>query len=165
MESCVDYLVSQDEHSRMVQRERFTSVIPVVHHGDQIMSKLFVVGVFKVDSSFFQKSEILFRQQYVAMLTRLRISFRFLRSLWARNIPFIQPEYKVRAVSKGNVSIWLWRDKMSQLSAWFKYNGFTRRKEFGLVLPIVIQFYLDDKWTVYFRYDASYSFRVKCDRV
>ena len=61
MESCVDYLVSQDEHSRMVQREKFTSVTPVVHHGDQIMSKLFVVGVFKVDPKFVQKIQILFR--------------------------------------------------------------------------------------------------------
>ena len=61
MESCVDYLVSQDGHSRMVQREKFTSVTPVVHHGDQIMSKLFVVGVFKVDLRLVQKVNIFFR--------------------------------------------------------------------------------------------------------
>ena len=52
MENYVDYRVSPDAHSKMVQHEKFTFVIRAVHPGGQIMSKLFVIVVFKVKGVF-----------------------------------------------------------------------------------------------------------------
>jgi len=47
MENYVDYRVSPDSRSKMVQHEKFTFVIRAVHPGGQIILKLFVIVVFK----------------------------------------------------------------------------------------------------------------------
>ena len=52
MENYVDYHVNPDARSKMVQHEKFTFVIRAVHPGGRIMSKLFVIVVFKVDVVF-----------------------------------------------------------------------------------------------------------------